>query len=132
MALSPISRSWLEWRSTKMGASRRAWELPSRITTATDGWIFLRLTSDDTPTLYRNDGEGVFSDVTYAAGLGLHTQYLGWGTMFFDFDNDGWPDLILANGHVYLRWTYSTWAAGTWSHASFIITTATELSRTCQ
>src|SRR3989441_812322 len=57
--------------------------------------------TDDTPTLYRNDGEGLFSDVTFAAGLGLHTQYLGWGTMFFDFDNDGWPDLILANGHVY-------------------------------
>ncbi len=57
--------------------------------------------SDDTPTLYRNDGGGVFTDVTYAAGLGVHTQYLGWGTMFFDFDNDGWPDLILANGHVY-------------------------------
>ena len=57
--------------------------------------------SDDTPTLYRNDGGGVFSDVTYAAGLGTHTQFLGWGTMFFDFDNDGWPDLILANGHVY-------------------------------
>ena len=57
--------------------------------------------SDDTPTLYRNDGGGVFTDVTYAAGLGAHTQYLGWGTMFFDFDNDGWPDLILANGHVY-------------------------------
>ena len=57
--------------------------------------------SDDTPTLYRNDGDGVFSDVTYNAGLGRHSQYLGWGTMFFDFDNDGWPDLILANGHVY-------------------------------
>jgi enediyne biosynthesis protein E4 len=57
--------------------------------------------SDDTPTLYRNDGGGVFTDVTYAAGLGVHTQYLGWGTMFFDFDNDGWSDLILANGHVY-------------------------------
>ena len=57
--------------------------------------------SDDTPTLYRNDGGGVFTDVTYAVGLGVHTQYLGWGTMFFDFDNDGWPDLILANGHVY-------------------------------
>jgi hypothetical protein len=63
--------------------------------------IFKTNFSDDTPTLYRNDGGGIFSDVTYAAGLGLHTQYLGWGTMFFDFDNDGWPDLVLANGHVY-------------------------------
>jgi hypothetical protein len=63
--------------------------------------IFKTNFSDDTPTLYRSDGDGVFSDVTFAAGLGLHTQYLGWGTMFFDFDNDGWPDLILANGHVY-------------------------------
>jgi enediyne biosynthesis protein E4 len=57
--------------------------------------------SDDTPTLYRNDGNGSFTDVTFEAGLGKHMQYLGWGTMFFDFDNDGWPDLILANGHVY-------------------------------
>jgi enediyne biosynthesis protein E4 len=63
--------------------------------------IFKTNFSDDTPTLYRNDGDGVFSDVTFAAGLGQHTQYLGWGTMFLDFDNDGWPDLILANGHVY-------------------------------
>jgi enediyne biosynthesis protein E4 len=63
--------------------------------------IFKTNFSDDTPTLYRNDGDGVFTDVTYAAGLGLHTQYLGWGTMFLDFDNDSWPDLILVNGHVY-------------------------------
>ena len=63
--------------------------------------IFKTNFSDDTPTLYRNDGKGLFSDVTFAAGLSSHTQYLGWGTMFFDFDNDGWPDLILANGHVY-------------------------------
>jgi hypothetical protein len=63
--------------------------------------IFKTNFSDDTPTLYHNEGDGVFSDVTYSAGLGRHTQYLGWGTMFFDFDNDGWPDLILANGHVY-------------------------------
>jgi len=63
--------------------------------------IFKTNFSDDTPTLYSNNGDSIFTDVTYAAGLGLHTQYLGWGTMFLDFDNDGWPDLILANGHVY-------------------------------
>jgi enediyne biosynthesis protein E4 len=57
--------------------------------------------SDDTSTLHHNDGNGVFTDVTNSAGLGSNTQYLGWGTMFFDFDNDGWPDLLLANGHVY-------------------------------
>jgi len=63
--------------------------------------IFKTNFSDDTSTLYRNNGDETFEDATFAAGLGLHTQYLGWGTMFFDFDNDGWPDLIVANGHVY-------------------------------
>ena len=63
--------------------------------------IFRTNFSDDTSTLYRNNGNGTFDDVTFSAGLGLHTQYLGWGTMFFDFDNDGWPDLLLVNGHVY-------------------------------
>jgi enediyne biosynthesis protein E4 len=63
--------------------------------------IFKTNFSDDTATLYRNNGDGTFDDVTYPAGLGLNTQYLGWGTMFFDFDNDGWPDLLLVNGHVY-------------------------------
>jgi len=63
--------------------------------------IFKTNFSDDTSTLYRNNGDGTFEDVTSAAGLGLYTKYLGWGTMFFDFDNDGWPDLILVNGHVY-------------------------------
>src|SRR3989442_3669305 len=57
--------------------------------------------SDDTPTLYHNNGDGTFTDVTYPAGLGSSTRYLGWGTTFFDFDNDGWPDLLLVNGHVY-------------------------------
>ncbi|MFL6303488.1 MAG: CRTAC1 family protein [Candidatus Sulfotelmatobacter sp.] len=63
--------------------------------------IFKTNFSDDTSTLYKNDDDGTFTDATTAAGLGLYTQYLGWGTMFLDFDNDGWPDLILVNGHVY-------------------------------
>jgi hypothetical protein len=57
--------------------------------------------SDDTSTLYHNDGDGTFTDVTYRAGVGTHTRYLGWGTTFLDFDNDGWPDLLIVNGHVY-------------------------------
>jgi enediyne biosynthesis protein E4 len=63
--------------------------------------IFKTNFSDDTSTLYRNNGDGTFDDVTFDAGLGLHTKYLGWGTMFMDVDNDGWPDLLLVNGHVY-------------------------------
>ena len=63
--------------------------------------IFKTNFSDDTSTLYRNNGNGTFDDVTFAAGLGLYTRYLGWGTMFLDFDNDSWPDLLLVNGHVY-------------------------------
>jgi len=63
--------------------------------------IFRTNFSDDTSTLYRNNGNGTFDDVTFEAGLGLHTQYLGWGTMFLDFDNDGWTDILVVNGHVY-------------------------------
>ena len=57
--------------------------------------------SDDTSTLYRNNGDGTFDDKTFPAGFGLNTRYLGWGVMFLDVDNDGWPDLVLVNGHVY-------------------------------
>lgn len=58
--------------------------------------------SDDTNTLYHNDGGGNFTDLTFQSGLGEPTlPYLGWGTAFFDFDNDGDLDLFAANGHVY-------------------------------
>ena len=55
----------------------------------------------DTPSLYHNRGNGSFEDMTFSAGLGIHTQYLGWGVGFFDMDNDGWPDILICNGHVY-------------------------------
>jgi enediyne biosynthesis protein E4 len=63
--------------------------------------IFKTNFSDDTSTLYRNNGDGTFTDATFPAGLGINTEALGWGTMFVDVDNDGWPDLLVANGHVY-------------------------------
>ena len=57
--------------------------------------------SDDTPTLYRNRGDDNFDDVTYGAGLGKIKNLLGWGVQFYDFDNSGWPGILIANGHVY-------------------------------
>ena len=69
-----------------------------------DGWVDFHITnfSDDSNVLYRNEGDGNFSDVTYQVGFGEVTlPFLGWGTSFIDFDNDGWQDLFVVNGHVY-------------------------------
>jgi len=55
----------------------------------------------DTPSLYHNRGNWNFEDTTFTAGLGAHTQYLGWGCGFLDLDNDGWADILICNGHVY-------------------------------
>jgi hypothetical protein len=55
----------------------------------------------DTPSLYHNKGNWNFEDATFTGGLGAHTQFLGWGCGFFDMDNDGWPDILICNGHVY-------------------------------
>jgi len=64
--------------------------------------LYVTSFSDDCNTLYRNDGDGNFTDVTFKAGLGEPTiPFLGWGTGFLDFDNDGLLDIFVANGHVY-------------------------------
>jgi hypothetical protein len=57
--------------------------------------------SDDTPTLFLNRGKNVFDDATRSAGVGRVTRWLGWGVQFYDFDNSGWPGLLISNGHVY-------------------------------
>jgi hypothetical protein len=69
-----------------------------------DGRVDFYITnfSDDSNTLYHNDGESNFSDVTSQAGHGEVTMpFLGWGTSFLDYDNDGWKDIFVVNGHVY-------------------------------
>jgi enediyne biosynthesis protein E4 len=68
-----------------------------------DGFVDLLVTnfSEDTPALYQNNRDGTFVDSTYAAKLGLHTQFLSWGTAFVDLDLDGWKDLFIVSGHVY-------------------------------
>jgi enediyne biosynthesis protein E4 len=64
--------------------------------------LFVTTFSDDYKPLYRNDGGGYFTDVSFRVGLGTPTiPFLGWGTGFLDFDNDGFLDLFTANGHVY-------------------------------
>ena len=71
--------------------------------------------SDDYKTLYRNDGGGNFSDVTYQTGLGDPTiPFLAWGTAFLDFDNDGLLDIFIANGHVYPGVDAQDWGT-TWA-----------------
>ncbi len=68
-----------------------------------DGWLDIARTnfSEQVTTLYRNYGNGAFEDASVRAGLGINRKYLGFGVGFLDFDNDGWKDLFLANGHVY-------------------------------
>jgi enediyne biosynthesis protein E4 len=63
--------------------------------------IFRTNFSDERETLYHNAGDGQFDEVAAAAGLGHNTRFVGWGCAFFDFDNDGWRDLVLVNGHVF-------------------------------
>jgi hypothetical protein len=69
-----------------------------------DGWLDLIDTTfaDQPKTLYRNLGREGFEDASRTAQIAQATlSYVAWGTGFVDFDNDGWPDILIANGHVY-------------------------------
>jgi len=64
--------------------------------------IFITNFSGEHATLYRHDKPLLFTDVSYASKVApVSTPYVGWGTGFFDYDNDGWPDILAVNGHVY-------------------------------
>lgn len=82
-----------------------------------DGRVDLYVTnfSDDYNTLYHNEGGGNFLDVTFQAGLGEPTiPFLGWGTGFLDYDNDGRKDIFVADGHVYRLVDKTDWGT-TWA-----------------
>ena len=66
--------------------------------------------SDDYKTLFRNDGDGNFVDITPAMSMAEPTYpFLSWGTEFFDYDNDGWKDLMFVAGHVYPQVDEHNW-----------------------
>ncbi len=69
-----------------------------------DGWLDIVRTnfSEQVTTLYRNYG-GAFEVASIKAGLGVNRKFVGFGVDFFDFDNDGWNDIFIANGHVYTQ-----------------------------
>jgi len=63
--------------------------------------LFMTHLTGETNTLYRNDGTGLFDDETIATGLGSPSRpFTSFGTGFFDYDNDGWLDIFVANGAV--------------------------------
>jgi len=64
--------------------------------------LFVTNFDDDYNTLYHGDGQMSFTDLSYNAKVAADSlPFVGWGTKFFDYDNDGWVDLFVANGHVY-------------------------------
>lgn len=66
--------------------------------------------SDDYNPLYRDDGDANFTDVSYQMGIADVTiPFLGWGTGFLDYDNDGWKDIFVVNGHVYPEVDKNNW-----------------------
>jgi hypothetical protein len=82
-----------------------------------DGKVDMYITnfSDDYNTLYRNDGDTSFTDVSFAAGMANVTiPFLGWGTGFMDYDNNGLVDIFVANGHVYPGVDQQDWGT-TWA-----------------
>lgn len=68
-----------------------------------DGWLDILKTnfSDESTSLYHNTQQGFFVDAAVPLGIGRNRKWVGWGCGFGDFDNDGWPDVFLANGHVF-------------------------------
>ena len=90
-------------RSTLPDARWPTWVSPPATMRTTGTWILSTPTfADDYDVIFNNDGTGNFTDVSYAAGIAETTiPFVGFGDGFLDYDNDGWKDLLIVNGHVY-------------------------------
>ncbi|MGD0156923.1 MAG: CRTAC1 family protein [Terracidiphilus sp.] len=72
--------------------------------------IFNTTFSDDYKVLYRNEGDANLTDISYQMGIAeISVPFLGWGDAFLDYDNDGWKDLMMADGHVYPQVDKEPW-----------------------
>jgi enediyne biosynthesis protein E4 len=72
--------------------------------------VFNTTFSDDYKPLYRNEGDANLTDISYQIGIAeVSVPFLGWGDAFFDYDNDGWKDLIMTDGHVYPQVDRNPW-----------------------
>jgi hypothetical protein len=77
--------------------------------------LFVNDFGDDYKVLYHNDGDAIFTDVSYQAGIAeTAIPFVGWGDGFIDYDNDGWLDLLTVNGHVFPEADQYDWGT-TWA-----------------
>ena len=77
--------------------------------------VFDTTFSDDYKPLYHNEGDANLTDISYHVGLGeITVPFLSWGDAFFDYDNDGWKDLMMSDGHVYPQADQYSWGT-TWA-----------------
>ena len=98
-------------RSITMAARSRRWAWPLA-TIVNNGLLDLLVTdfSDDYKALYRNDGGASFTEIAGEAGLAqIPVPFVGWGDGFIDYDNDGWKDVMMINGHVYPQVDQHDW-----------------------
>jgi hypothetical protein len=82
--------------TASMGIAVGDWQNNGRLA------VFNTTFSDDLKPFYRNEGGAEFTDISKRLGLGeISVPFLGFGDAFLDYDNDGWPDLLVSDGHVY-------------------------------
>ena len=80
--------------------------------------IFDTTFSDDYKPFYRNEGDGNLTDISYQLGIAeVSVPFLSWGDAFMDYDNDGWKDLLMSDGHVYPEADKYNWGTS-WARAA--------------